>query len=58
MRKLISSGSPLEKSIGFSRACKIGNVIAVSGAAPIKNGEIAFPGDVYGQTKYCFRIIY
>ncbi|UTV26590.1 RidA family protein [Photobacterium atrarenae] len=56
MKKLISSGSHLEKPIGFSRACRIGNQIAVAGTAPIKEGGTAFPGDVYNQTKYCLEI--
>jgi len=53
MRKLVSSGSPLEGLIGFSRACRVGNIISVSGTAPIQNGKTAFIGDVYEQTKHC-----
>ncbi|TQV69603.1 RidA family protein [Exilibacterium tricleocarpae] len=56
MRKLVSSGSHLEEPIGFSRACRVGNVISVSGTAPIKNGKTAHVGDVYGQTKYCLEL--
>jgi len=56
MRKNVSSGSPLEQSIGFSRACRVGNLISVSGTAPIKNGETTCLGDVYGQTKYCLEL--
>lgn len=56
-RKNISSGSPFEKTIGFSRAVRVGNVIAVAGTAPIsKEGTAATPGDVYGQTKRCLEI--
>ncbi len=56
MKKLVSSGSPFENSIGFSRACRIGNQIAVAGTAPIKNGKTAFVGDLYNQTKYCLAV--
>ena len=31
-------------------------MISVSGTAPIKDGETAFIGDVYQQTKYCFEL--
>jgi enamine deaminase RidA (YjgF/YER057c/UK114 family) len=58
MRKLISSGSPFEPQIGFSRAVRVGNFVAVSGTAPIApDGSVAAPGDMYGQTKRCFEII-
>ena len=56
MKKLVSSGSPFENSIGFSRACRIGNQIAVAGTAPIKDGKTAFVGDLYNQTKYCLEV--
>jgi len=56
MKKLVSSGSPFENSIGFSRACRIGNQIAVAGTAPIQGGKTAFVGDLYNQTKYCLEI--
>ncbi len=58
MRKLVSSGSPFEPKIGFSRAVRVGNVVAVAGTAPIAaDGGVAAPGDVYGQTKRCLEII-
>jgi enamine deaminase RidA (YjgF/YER057c/UK114 family) len=56
MRKIVSSGSHLEDTIGFSRACRIGNYISVSGTAPIKNGETVHIDDVYNQTKYCIEL--
>lgn len=56
MRKLVSSGSYLEEPIGFSRACRIGNQVAVSGTAPILDGKAAYIGDVRGQTKLCLDI--
>ena len=54
----ISSESPFEDIIGFSRAVRVGNLIVISGTAPVQpNGLTAFKDDVYGQTKYCFQII-
>jgi len=57
-RKLVSPGSPFEPQIGFSRAVRMGQVVAVSGTAPIAaDGSVAFPGDVYSQTRRCLEII-
>ncbi len=56
MRTLVSSGSPMEPAIGFSRACRVGNTIAVAGTAPIQDGQTVFAGDVYRQTKYCLEL--
>ena len=56
MRKIVSSGSPLEEAIGFSRACRVDNFIAVSGTAPIENGKTVYVGDVYNQTKHCLEL--
>ena len=56
-KKLISSDSPLEPQIGFSRAVRNGNFVTVSGTAPInKDGSTAFKGDLYNQTKFCIEI--
>ena len=58
MRKLISSGSPFEPKIGFSRAVRIGPFVAVAGTAPVAaDGGVAAPGDLYGQTRRCLEII-
>jgi len=57
-RKNISSGSPFEKPIGFSRAVRIGNLLAISGTAPIApDGSTAHPGNLYEQTRTCLTII-
>jgi enamine deaminase RidA (YjgF/YER057c/UK114 family) len=57
-RKLVSSGSYLEPIIGFSRAVRVGNIIAVGGTAPIAaEGGTASKGDVYGQATRIFEII-
>ena len=58
MRKLVSSGSPYEPRIGFSRAVRVGNVVAVSGTTPIApDGSVFAPGDLYRQTQRCLEII-
>ena len=57
-RQNVMSRSIYGKQIGFSRAVRIGNIIAVSGTAPVgADGKPAFPGDLYNQTKHCFGII-
>jgi len=57
-RKLISSGSPYEPIIGFSRAVRVGGIIAVGGTAPIDDeGKTVGVGDPAAQTKRCFDII-
>ena len=57
-RKLVSSGSYLEPIIGFSRAVRVGSIIAIGGTAPIAaGGGTAAKGDVYGQARRIFEII-
>ncbi|WP_247716863.1 Rid family hydrolase [Gymnodinialimonas ceratoperidinii] len=57
-RQLISSGNPLEKIVGFSRAVRVGSYIAVGGTAAVdSDGKTNGVGDVYAQTKQCFEII-
>ena len=57
-RRLVTSGSPLEPEIGFSRAVRSGPYICVAGTAPIAaHGGTAAPGDAYGQTVRCLDIV-
>jgi len=57
-RKNISSGSPFEPIIGFSRAVRVGNHISVSGTAPLgPDGKTVGVGDAYLQSKRCLEII-
>jgi enamine deaminase RidA (YjgF/YER057c/UK114 family) len=54
----VTSGSPYEGPTGFSRARRIGRMIAVAGTAPITpDGTPAHPGDVYRQALRCLEII-
>jgi enamine deaminase RidA (YjgF/YER057c/UK114 family) len=57
-RKLISSGSPYEKIIGFSRAVRVGPFVTVGGTAPIgPDGKTVAPGDAGAQAGRCLEII-
>lgn len=57
-RATISSGSPLEPVIGFSRAVRTGNRVAIAGTAPISDdGSATVGSDVYEQTGRCLDII-
>jgi enamine deaminase RidA (YjgF/YER057c/UK114 family) len=54
----VSSASPLEGEIGFSRAVRAGRHVFVAGTAPIgADGAMASPPDVYRQTKRCLEIV-
>jgi enamine deaminase RidA (YjgF/YER057c/UK114 family) len=56
-RVRVSSGSPFEPTIGFSRAVRIGDVVAVSGTAPLdEQGQTVGLGDVYAQTRRCLEV--
>ena len=56
-RAIVSSGSPYEAVVGFSRAVRIGSTIAVSGTAPIgADGKTVGIGDPAAQTRRCFEI--
>ena len=53
----ISSGAKWEDIVGFSRAVRIGNIIEVSGTAPVNGETVIGVGDAYAQTKYCLQKI-
>jgi len=55
-RQRISSGSPFEPTIGFSRAVRVGDRVVVSGTGPVfPDGSC--PADVALQARRCFAII-
>jgi enamine deaminase RidA (YjgF/YER057c/UK114 family) len=56
-RRLISSGSGLEKRWGYSRAVVAGRQVYVSGTAPIMPDDADPPPDPYGQARRCLEII-
>jgi enamine deaminase RidA (YjgF/YER057c/UK114 family) len=55
-RQLVASGSPYEKTIGFSRAVRIGDRVLVAGTAPIWPDGSCDP-DPEVQAARCLEII-
>jgi enamine deaminase RidA (YjgF/YER057c/UK114 family) len=55
-RRLVTSGSPYEERIGFSRAVAVGGRVVVSGTAPVWPDGSCEP-DVEAQVRRCLEII-
>jgi len=55
-RKLVSSGSPFEPRIGFSRAVRVGDRVLVAGTAPVWPDGSCDP-DPAVQAARCLEII-
>ena len=57
-KKLVFSGAKWEPQVGYCRAVRVGQHIAVSGSAPVDaNGDLFAAGDPYLQAKRCIEII-
>jgi enamine deaminase RidA (YjgF/YER057c/UK114 family) len=56
-RRLVSSGSPWEPVVGFSRAVRVGERVLVSGTIAVMPDGADPPSDSYGQAKRCLEII-
>ncbi|HEY7205910.1 MAG TPA: RidA family protein [Methylomirabilota bacterium] len=56
-RKLISSGSPFEKQIGYSRAVVAGDWVLVSGTTGFDYATMSIADDILEQTEQCLKNI-
>jgi len=57
MRRLISTGSPFEKEIGYSRAVVVGNQCFISGVTGYDYATMEMPEDVAAQARNCLATI-
>lgn len=56
-RVLVSSGSPYEPIVGFSRALRVDSMIFVAGTTAASSGEPVAIGDPVAQTRSIFKTI-
>ena len=56
-RHLISSGSPFEQQIGYSRAIVVGDWVFVSGTTGFDYSTMTIADDVVAQAEQCFKNI-
>ena len=56
-RKRVSSGSPFEAKVGYSRAVRVGDLVFVAGTTAMQDGEPVFIGDAGGQTRHIIGIM-
>jgi len=56
-RRLISTGSPLEKTVGYSRAVVDGDFAFVAGTTGYDYSTMIMPDDVTSQSRNCFKTI-
>jgi enamine deaminase RidA (YjgF/YER057c/UK114 family) len=57
MRRNISSNSPFEPLVGFSRAVRVGNNVYVAGTAPWGSDGKVISGDAHAQAAQCIANI-
>jgi enamine deaminase RidA (YjgF/YER057c/UK114 family) len=56
-RRLVSSGSPFELKVGYSRAVRDGRHVLVAGTCAVMPDGGDPPADAYGQARRCLEII-
>jgi enamine deaminase RidA (YjgF/YER057c/UK114 family) len=50
MTRRVSSGTPWEPVVGYSRAVAVGDFVFVSGCTSVRDGTLMHEGDAYAQT--------
>ncbi len=54
----VFSGAPWEEAVGYCRVLRAGNLVFVTGTAPVDpDGDVHAPGDALAQTRRCLAII-
>ena len=56
-RRLISTGSPFEKTAGYSRAGVDGDFVFIAGTTGYDYATMTMPTDVMSQSRNCFKTI-
>jgi enamine deaminase RidA (YjgF/YER057c/UK114 family) len=56
-RRLITTGSPFEKTAGYSRAVIDGDFAFVSGTTGYDYASMTIPADITSQSRNCFKTI-
>ena len=56
-RRLISTGSPFEKTAGYSRAVVDGDFAFVAGTTGYDYATMTMPQDIASQSRNCFKTI-
>jgi len=57
-RRHVSTGTPYEATVGYSRAVRVGNIVHVAGTTAIdESGAVVGPGDAYRQASYALSKI-
>lgn len=53
----VSTGSPWEPVVGYSRAVRAGNIVEVAGTTAMRDGQVVGKGNAYEQTKTILEMI-